>query len=286
MKQRTISFAVVTAMVFGGLGTSTAGVITFDDIAHGEEATMQIPGLTIGAVNFSNGIVDAHGDHPNMALGFNTLLSGTPDPDLEGPGWAGGNLTPFELANLELGTVIIIAENSFDDDGDGRVDDPDDEGDRLAGMLIFDLANPRSAVGFDLIDIEGIGIGEEPGHFATFLMGGVVIDTIAFADFLDGGAFDQDAEFGNNTVNRIAPIGGFGLFDRIEITLGGSGAVDNLVLLPAPGALALLGLGLGLLAFSRRSHRNEVGYEAADARFAPKCARKYRPVCERVSRAI
>ncbi len=27
-------------------------------------------------------------------------------------------------------------------------------------------------------------------------------------------------------------------------------------------------------------------YEAADARFALKCARKYRPVCERVSRAI
>ena len=218
---------------------------------------MQIPGLTISAVNFSNGIVDAHGDHPNMALGFNTLLSDTRDPDLEGPAWAGGNLTPFELANLELGTVIIIAENSFDDDSDGRVDDPDDEGDRPAGMIIFDLANPRSAVGFDLIDIEGIGIGEEPGHFATFLMEGVVIDTIAFADFLDGGAFDQDAEFGNNTVNRIAPIGGFGLFDRIEITLGGSGAVDNLVLLPAPGALALVGLGLGLLAFSRPRDRNE-----------------------------
>ena len=97
MKQPALSFAVVAAMVLCGLGTSTAGVITFDDIAHGEEATMQI--------------------------------------------------------------------------------------------------------------------------------------------------------------NRIAPIGGFGLFDRIEITLGGSGAVDNLVLLPAPGALALR--GLGLLAFSRPRERNE-----------------------------
>ena len=86
-------------------------------------------------------------------------------------------------------------------------------------------------------------------------MEGVVIDTIAFAEFLDGGAFDQDAVFGNNTVSRIAPIGGFGLFDRIEITLGGSGAVDNLVLLPAPGALALL--GLGLLSLSRRRDSNE-----------------------------
>ena len=115
-------------------------------------------------------------------------------------------------------------------------------------------------------------------------MEGVVIDTIAFAEFLDGGAFDQDAVFGNNTVSRIAPIGGFGLFDRIEITLGGSGAVDNLVLLPAPGALALL--GLGLLSLSRRRDSNESDYDAADARFALKCACKYRPVCERVSRAI
>lgn len=195
-------------------------------------------------------------DHPNLAIGFDTGLTGTRDPDLEGPSWDGGNLTPFELANLELGTVIIIAENSVGID-DGIADFPDDEGNRPAGMLIFDLANPKSAVGFDLIDIEGIGVGEEPGHFATFYMEGSVIESIAFADFLDGGVFDQDAEFGNNTVNRIAPIGGFGLFDRIEITLGGSGAVDNLVLLPAPGALGLVGLGLGFLALARRRDGNE-----------------------------
>ena len=253
MKQRTISFAAVTAIVMCGLGTSTAGVITFDDIAHGEVASTQIFGITISAINFSFG-EGGPTDHPNLAIGFDTGLTGTRDPDLEGPSWDGGNLTPFELENLELGTAIIIAENSIGI-GDGFADFPDDEGNRQAGMLIFDLADPRSAVGFDLIDIEGIGIGEEPGHFATFLMEGVVIDTIAFAEFLDGGAFDQDAVFGNNTVNRIAPIGGFGLFDRIEITLGGSGAVDNLVLLPAPGALALL--GLGLLSLSRRRDSNE-----------------------------
>ena len=254
MKQHTISFAAVTAIVMCGLGTSTAGVITFDDIAHGEVASTQIFGITISAINFTAG-------HPDLAIGFDKNSLGTADDDLQRrilgvrDSWSGGNLSDADLESLDLGTSIIIAENDVDVGDDGIIDSPDNEGRGPAGMIMFDLAHPMSAVGFDLIDIEGIGIGEEPGHFATFLMSGVVIDTIAFAEFLDGGAFDQDAVFGNNTVNRIAPIGGFGLFDRIEITLGGSGAVDNLVLLPAPGALALL--GLGLLALSHRRDSNE-----------------------------
>ena len=255
MKQYLISFAVATVMGLCGLGTSTAGVITFDGLVHGELVTTQIDGITISAINFSFGIGQPT-DHPNLAIGFDTGLTGTRDPDLEGPSWDGGNLTPDELLNLELGTVIIIAENSVGI-GDGIADFPDDEGNRPAGMLIFDLDNPVNAVGFDLIDIEGIDTGQEPGHFVTFYLDGTVIDSIAFADFLDGGAYDQDAEFGNNTVNRIAPIGGFGLFDRIEITLGGSGAVDNLVLLPAPGVLGLVGLGLGFLALARPRKRNK-----------------------------
>lgn len=246
MKRHITSLATAAALIVCGLGTSRAAVITFDDILHGEIVTNQIAGITVTAMNFTIG-------HPDIAIGFDTGETGTADPDLEGPAWARGNLD--NLDTLELGTVLIIAENDVDDDGDFLIDDPDDEGNRAAGKIIFDLATARNSVGFDLVDVEGIEDDEEPGSFATFYLGGDVIESILFADFLDGGAYDQDAEFGNNSVNRIAPIGGFGLFDRIEITLGGSGAVDNLVLLPAPGVLGLMGLGLGVLALSRRRDR-------------------------------
>jgi hypothetical protein len=96
-------------------------------------------------------------------------------------------------------------------------------------------------------------MGQEPGNFAVFFMEGALIDTVSFADFLSGGSRDQGAVFGNNTGNRIAPIGGFGAFDRVDITLGGSGAVDNLVFeMPVPGVVGLLMLGLGLLRLSNK----------------------------------
>ncbi len=252
---------IFLALALFGLGTSSAGIITFDSIAHGEEATTQIPGLTISAINFSNGTIDNAGDHPNMALGFDSGETGTRDDDLEGPPWAGGNLSAADLATLELGTMIIIAENSFDvrnnDTGapgsDGLVDNPDDEGNRDAGVISFEFDSAITSVGFDLVDVEGIGPGQEPGNFAVFFMGGAAIDTVSFEEFLAAGAYDQGAVFGNNTVNRIAPIGGFGMFDRVDITLGGSGAVDNLVFgVPVPGVVGLLALGLGLLGLSHR----------------------------------
>lgn len=248
---RTTSWILAVALM-AGLGTSSAGVITFDSIAHGEEASTQIPGLTISAENFS--FDEETGAHPNLALGFDTGETGTADPDLEGPSWAGGNLSTGELAALELGTAIIIAENDADGNGDGLVDSPDDEGNRPAGVITFAFDAPILSVGFDLVDVEGVD--EEPGNLATFLMGGVVLASIPFSEFLPGGLHDQGAVFGNNTVNRIAPIGGFGPFDTVAITLGGSAAVDNLVFgAPAPGVVGLLALGLGALGLSRRRDR-------------------------------
>ena len=251
MKQHTISFPVATAMVFCGLGTSTAGVIDFSTIAHGEIVNTQIPGITVTAENFTPG-------HPDLAIGFDTGETGTADPDLEPP-WLAGNLTALELATLDLGTVIIIAENSDDKDGDGLIDSPDDEGNRPAGEITFLFDDAIRAFGFDLVDIEGVDpdgeldSGEEQGQFAVFFMGGAPVGTVNFAEFLPDKARDQGAMFGNNTVNRIEPIGGFGWFDEVTIRLGGSGAIDNLVYrVPSPGVATLLALGLSLLGLVRR----------------------------------
>ena len=50
-------------------------------------------------------------------LCFDSLLSNTADPDLEGPPWATGNLAPDTV----LGNVLIIAENDVDSDVDGLI---------------------------------------------------------------------------------------------------------------------------------------------------------------------
>lgn len=243
MKRHNLWLAAVVTLFLCGI--AGGDVITFDDVGlvHGEIVTTQIPGLTISAINLSG---------PDIAAVFDTGVTGSRDDDLEGPPWSGGNLPGLD--SLELGNVLFIAENDIDVDEDDVLDFPDDEGGRPAGDLIFKLSSTRSSFGFDLIDVEGVGIGDEPGQFATFFMGGAPVSTILFEDFLLGGAHDQGAIFGNNTVNRIAPIN-VGPYDEIVVRLGGSGALDNLVLLPAPGALALMGLGLGLLSLSRRRAR-------------------------------
>ena len=59
-----------------------------------------------------------------------------------------------------------------------------------------------------------------------FSSGGSALASVAFADFMAGGAFDLGAVFGNNTLNRIAPISIAGGFDQLDIVMGGSGGID------------------------------------------------------------
>ena len=72
---------------------------------------------------------------------------------------------------------------------------------------------------------------------------GAAIGSIAFLDFVG-------AVFGDNSANRIAPIDLLAEFgdvaDTVELSFGGSGAVDNLVVtfIPEPTTAGLLGLGL------------------------------------------
>ncbi len=261
VKQHTNAVAIATVMVFCGLGTSTASVIDFNSIAHGEIVMGQILGITVEAVNPNR--------NHDLAIGFDTNETGTADTDLQKvfggrTSWSGGNMSPAELAALDLGTVLIIAENDFDsdDDGDNLIDSPDDEGSRPAGSITFTFDDPILAVGFDLIDIEGVLEADapnfEPGAFAVFRMDSSLVGTVDFAEFLPFGTHDMNAQFGNNTVNRIAPISFGGMqFNSVTIRLGGSGAVDNLVFrVPAPGVAALVGLGLGLLGVLRRRNRD------------------------------
>ncbi len=229
-----------------------AGIVDFEDLAHGMIVNTQYGstlGLTISADNVGGG--------PDLAVVFDSTIRGsTPDPDLVGPpapeDWDRGNLAPDTV----LGLMLIIAENDRDRDDDGVLDNPDDEGSRPAGSIYFDFDQPVHSFGFDLVDVEGPAeYGRDSGYFAVFYdPQGAQLARVGFSQFVTPGDpfYDPTIEFGNNSANRIQPIGAsqFGLasFGRVQINLGGSGAVDNLTFsTPAPtglvGLLAVLLVG-------------------------------------------
>ncbi len=226
--------------------------LSFDSLEHGEVVDAQFTsafGVTIHAVNVGGG--------PDLALAFDSLRSGTADLDLEGPTWSGGNLDPSTV----LGRILIVAENGLDADQNGRIDDPDDEGSRPAGSIFFEFEIPVLSFGFDLVDVEGPAEFDEDRGFVAVLSGDddTELARVGFGEFLEGDSpFGVEGlVFGNNTANRIPAITAAALglepFQKVEINLGGSGAIDNVTFepIPEPSTLLLLAAGLALSALLR-----------------------------------
>ena len=126
---------------------------------------------------------------------------------------------------------------------------PDDEGRRPGGQIVFSFGSAIGSFGFDLIDIESVTL---ENTMLDFSLRGVSVGSVAVGAFTDANSslYDASIAFGDNFANRFRPItsGYLGsVFDEVTLTLGGSGAVDNIVV-PSPGALAsfaLLGLACG-----------------------------------------
>jgi len=250
-------FTAALALLMGGLTqrADASGVVDFEEFVHGEILADQLKvsdGISITAVNFSEPF--------NIAAIFNTQFAGaTPDPDLIGPAWAGGNLAAL---NVELGNAVILAT---DDElsAPGILATPNDEGDRPAGEIIFEFASLKTMLGFDLIDVESI-VAEDGS--VDFYLDGELLDSVGFDEFVTMGNefYDPTVEYGNNHANRIAPISLSDLtlsdenadaegFNRVVFSMGGSGAIDTINFIPEPTTLSLLALGGVALIRRRRS---------------------------------
>ena len=222
----------MAAIACAGLAMSaSADVIDFSSLSHGEIVNSQFSsmGVNISAINFNQSF--------DLAVAFDTSLSGTADPDLEGP-WSMGNTD----LNTALGNVLIIQEN---DDID-----PDDEGGRPAGQLIFDFDMSIQSFGFTVVDVED---STSENSVIEFFSGGSLVGSINFDQFEAGGSNDFGAIYGNNSINLIGELSPGANFDQVVITAGGSMGFDNVSFtVPAPGSLELFGLGVGALARRRR----------------------------------
>ena len=181
------------------LGAAGCKEFTFGAIKAGEEMAGQFESFVVSAVN-------GHGSHPDMVIGFNTSVPTGDDDDLITPGTGTGNTT-------SQCTALIIAENDVDANGDGLVDDPDDES--CGGQFIFDFNGQHLVESIALLDIE------EAGASVTLYNGE---DEFHQADV---------PQLDDNSLQRM-DLTGSAAATRMVVHIPSSGAIDDLRVCPAP----------------------------------------------------
>lgn len=230
----TIAFCVFA--FFAASAVDARPPIEFSTLQHGAIVTNQFQtseGLTVSANNLARPF--------DLAIIFDTTRTGTADADLEGPGWSSGNLP----ASTNFGNVLILAENNVDTLAPiGLIDSPDDEGTRPAGDLIFQYNHQLTTFGFDVIDVEGV---LDENGMISFFRDNVLQATVNFSQLVAPGAyFDPTIRFGDHSINRIKPFTATQLqitsFDKVVVRLGGSGAIDNIVV-PEPSTIGAAMIG-------------------------------------------
>ncbi|MDC1286486.1 PEP-CTERM sorting domain-containing protein [Gammaproteobacteria bacterium] len=215
-----------------------ADVLTFDEgfFTHGTVVNSQYsPLVSISAQNIGGG--------PNLAVAFDSSLNNTRDGDLESPF---NSNNPNLADNFNPGNILIIQENSV---GclDGICDLPDDEGSRPGGVIEFRFTKVIELLSMDFFDIE---TAENGSTLANRIR---LFDT-ADAEILPNTFYTPDTG-GDNLWDQILFNQGVTGVARIDVYMGGSGAIDNLVynVVPVPAAVWLFGTALfGFFGFSKR----------------------------------
>ncbi|NNL87060.1 MAG: PEP-CTERM sorting domain-containing protein [Myxococcales bacterium] len=248
-----------------GGGCPNGGDLSLDGLAHG-----QVVNVNSGVQAFVNPFagcaeihaknrVNAPGDDYAVVFDTNTNPTTTPDPDLTGPPWSGGNVSP----NTQMGNILTVQGQDYTGCANGICTTPQDEDMQttfVATWIELRFDTPALLFGFDLIDVELFEMGSVAFcESSVACTGSAVGSEIAFFD-PSGATFDlidrDGAIFGNNTVNRIAgftaeELGMVGI-GSVRLNFGGSAGVGNFVINPEPGTAILFGTGLVALAMRRR----------------------------------
>ncbi len=155
-------------------------------------------------------------DVPGLGIAFDSsdppdhdIDLGTPNEAYGGPGVGEGG----ESNTVALGNLLISAENFVDADGDGLIDDPDD--DDNGAWFGFHFDTPTCVLGLDLVDIES---SEAPSDLYFYDSDGYVIEHVRA-----GGLGDNSVEVLELEICGVAST----MFD-----IYGSGAIDNMILCP------------------------------------------------------
>ena len=219
------------------VGDNVVSTIDFEGLTPGQviDSVTPVTGDVTIAVFGSNPNA-AIDPNRNAALTFDSSCKdgcsggdddlGTPNEDFDGPGMGNGGSEVGAFPNVRpLGNIAIIAENLKDGDGDGLIDDPDDQG---AGPVTVDFDFGQDA------GARGLG----PVASTITLLGITYIDVEhtemnplleLFADDGDLISVYSLPTTGNNGVNEFVisdPIPGV---TRFRLSARGSIGIDDIV---------------------------------------------------------
>ena len=249
MKKTFIKGLVAAACLACAPAQAATVVIDFEDFGttnfqHGTVVNTQYDSAAFGNLTISADNINRA--DPDYAVVFDSTTPRTQTTD-------GDLVAPFSnsagLGTANPGNILIIQENS-PGCSTGICDDPDDEGRRPAGHLLFEWDAPVDLVSLDFFDIEN-----QPGNDEN---NGVPGSEIRFLDEFGNDLFTNlfvPGTGGDNTWGRLAFTGITGI-RALEVNLYGSGAIDNLSysVVPVPAAVWLFGTALlGFIGFSRRT---------------------------------
>lgn len=186
----------------------TTGTIPLDfDFAPGLDEP--VAGQLIGLDYADAGIIITavnKGDGPDQTIIFDSSNPTGGDEDLATPGPGAGN-------GDALGNLLIVAENLVDVDTDDLVDSPDDE--RDGGVITFDFVEGADVDSLTVVDIDDASLSE-----IRVTQDGGAVTTFPLVDVGDNGV---------QTINiRLTMV------TKLELDLGGSGALAEVMLLPCP----------------------------------------------------
>lgn len=147
---------------------------------------------------------------PDLAIIFDSGMVSGGDDDLATPGTGSGN-------DEALGNLLIIAENDFDFDFDGLVDNPDDSA--WGGTIRLDFDDPVTICSMTLVDIDDA----MPTELRFSVVGQVLPQVIAVPNQGDNSV--QELDFLMTDVTRL------------DVVFGGSGGIADMELQPCPQIL-------------------------------------------------
>lgn len=142
--------------------------------------------------------------HPDMVVFFDSANPTGEDNDLQTPGPGAGNDTPHR-------GILIIPEDAVDVDGDGLIDDPDDEA--AGGTMRFEFVTEREFRFATVLDVDGA----ENSFVVLYDQAGQQVGMLPLANLGD---------------NSIQTVSGDAVFKSLELVLGGSGALVELATCP------------------------------------------------------
>jgi hypothetical protein len=215
---------------------ANAAVINFDDQATGTIIdTEYAPVVSLRVKNRGGG--------PDLGVIFDTLNPTGGDIDLGGP-FDSNN--PKLADNFKTGNVLIIQENRMGCDT-AICTNPDDEGSRPAGTFYFDFETVITLESIDFFDVETAENGRTPNN-------AIKLFDAADNEIMPDTFYTPDTGGDNMWDQLVFDVDGV---KRIELNLGGSGAIDNIrfTVVPIPPAIWLFGSGLiGLVGLARRKN--------------------------------